>query len=76
MVLMTEPRPTRPPSAAPAEAGIRELRCKKRVCRMLLASLRAGLLIYPDGARLGPIARGMMLTKSCPRCKTRNVYWL
>lgn len=77
MVLtMSEPRPTPPPSAAPGEGGTRELRCKKRVCRTLVARLVGASLRCLDGTSVGPVARGMVVARRCPRCGCNNVFWL
>lgn len=59
------------------QAGeVTELRCKRRACATLLASVRGELVVLPDGTRIGPLHPGMVLTKKCPRCGANNVKWL
>jgi hypothetical protein len=54
----------------------KELRCKRRACDTLLARVIGVTLVCLDGTRIGPVARGMVISRKCQRCGANNVFWL
>ena len=65
-----------PTTPQPGPGHERRLLCKRRDCGALLARVVGAMLVCLDGTRVGPVERGMVLSRRCAKCGAMNMKWL